>query len=394
MNFFELAKQEQAYMVALRRHFHRHPEVSLQEFETAGRIEAELDALQIPHVRVGQTGVAATLQGRGEGAAAVVLRADIDALPMQDQKEVSYCSANAGAMHACGHDAHTAALLGAARLLAQNRESFGGQVRLFFQQGEEIGEGARLFVKQGLLKGARRVFGLHVTPLLSSGKVAIRAGATNASVDYFKITVQGKAAHVSTPQKGADALYIATQIVNALQGIATRRVSPVDDIVIGVGTLHAGTSYNIVAGEAVLEGTTRAFVQQTREEVNAAIEKTAHSLAALYGAAAAVEWKEFTPALINHQTASDEAAKLAVEAIGQGNVVTDMPRSLGGDNFADFLQQVPGVYAYLGTASPKVAGSAEPLHSTGFDLDESVLWLAAGLHAQFAWQTLANGQSF
>ena len=189
----------------------------------------------------------------------IALRADIDALPVEDQKTVAYRSQVPGVMHACGHDAHTTALLGGARLLVENRSRFGGEVRLLFQQAEEIGYGARVFLREGLLEGAQRVFGLHTASDLPVGKIGVRSGPNNASVDHFKITVEGRGAHVSTPQLGADALYIASQIVVGFQGIVTRLTSPTDPVILGVGTLHAGEGYNVVARQAVLEGTVRAF---------------------------------------------------------------------------------------------------------------------------------------
>ena len=227
---------EQAYLTDLRRHFHAHPEVSLKEYETCKKIEAELDSMGIPHKRIGETGVYGWIDGKKAGdGVTVALRADIDALAMEDLKEVPYHSQNAGVCHACGHDAHTATLLTAAKILKAKENEFSGQVRLFFQQAEEIGQGARQFVQAGLLEGVTRVFGAHVTSHLDSGKISLTAGPQNASCDYFKIQIHGKGAHVSTPQLGVDALYIASQIVVQLQTIVSRNTDPLETVVVGVG---------------------------------------------------------------------------------------------------------------------------------------------------------------
>ena len=390
MSYFTKAEENKEYLVELRRYFHQHPELSLQEFETAKRIEQELDALGIEHRRVGETGVYGVIHGGRKGDKIIALRGDIDALAIQDEKEVGYQSQCPNKMHACGHDAHTACLLGAAKLLQESRDEFGGEVRLFFQQAEEIGAGAKVFLEEGLLDCAGRVFGIHVAPDVPVGTVAVTPGANNASVDHFIIKVTGKAAHVSTPQKGADALHIASQIVVALQAIVSRLTSPVDSIIIGVGKLTAGTAYNIVAQEAVLEGTTRTFSPETRKFVNEKIEQAAKNIAELYGAQVAFEWEDYASPLLNDAAVCAEVQQTVKDCLGEEKLVTDRGRSLGGDDFSEFLLQVPGAYAYVGSGSVDVAGSAGPAHNNLFDVDEKALPIAAGLYAQYAVQYL-NG---
>lgn len=227
------------HVVNLRRYFHMNPETAKEEFGTAKRIEEELDKLGIEHKRVGETGVYAEIKGNLAGDKTIVLRADIDALDVEEAHECPYKSTIPGKMHACGHDAHAAALVGAARILAANKDKFGGTVRLTFQQGEEIGYGARLFVDGGYLDGADRTFGIHVSSAYDVGKVVASVGPNNASVDWFRISVHGKSAHVSTPHLGVDALYIASQIVVAIQALITRRTNPLESILIGIGKLDA-----------------------------------------------------------------------------------------------------------------------------------------------------------
>ena len=271
MDVKKAAAETKDYIVSIRREFHRHPELSLQEFRTAQRIEEELDKFGIPHTRVGETGVLGILKGEKENGKVLVLRADIDALPIKETHECAYRSENAGVMHACGHDAHAACLLGAAKILAANRDAFGGEIRLVFQPGEEIGKGAKPFVAAGVLDGAERVFGLHTAYDLEAGTVGLKPGINNAAVDHFRIRVHGKSTHVSTPHLGVDALYIASQIVVAVQGLVTRRTSPTEPVIIGIGKLNAGTTYNAVAAFAEMEGTTRTISQESRDRVRAQV---------------------------------------------------------------------------------------------------------------------------
>ena len=392
----DLRKETQAqrdYLVALRRELHSHPETGLQEYRTADAIERELTRWGISHSRVGATGVLGIIRGAGAGDKTVALRADIDALPIQETNQVEYRSQVDGVMHACGHDAHTASLLGAAKVLQENRDLFGGEIRLVFQSAEEIGKGAEDFVAAGVLKGVGRVFGLHTAADLTVGTVGVTAGLNNAAVDHFRILVHGKAAHVSTPQLGADALYIASHIVVALQALVTRRTSPVEPVIIGVGKLTAGTTYNAVAQDAELEGTTRTISQGTRERVRREITQTVEQLSALYGGTGEVLWTDVTPALSNDPQVSKEVAAVAEELFGAGHVVTNRPLSLGGDNFAEFLNEVPGVYAYLGTANPSLPGTLHPAHNGYFDIDEDALALGAGLYAEYALWYLTKGET-
>ena len=374
----------QPYLVALRRDLHQHPEPSLREFRTAARIEEELDRAGIPHSRVGETGVLGILRGGAGGGGVTVLRADIDALPIQEINDTPYRSQTDGVMHACGHDAHTACLLGASKLLAANRDLFGGELRLIFQPAEEIGQGATPFVQAGVLDGAERVFGLHTAPDIPAGSVGLKPGLNNSSVDHFAITVHGRSAHVSTPHLGVDALYIASQIVVAVQALVTRRTSPVEPVIIGIGKLNAGTTYNALAESAVMEGTTRTVSLEAREQVRRQVTQAAQDIAALYGGSADLVWTDFASPLINDPQVCLEAAAVAEPLLEGGRVVTDRALSLSGDDFAEYLLHVPGAYAFLGTGNPALPGTLHPAHNGNFDIDEAVLSLGAGLYAGYA----------
>lgn len=378
-------------MSGWRRQIHRHPELSLEEEQTARLVEKALDELGVGHHRVGPTGVLAVIEGRAPKEAAcsvVALRADMDALPVRevgDPSRAAYRSQAEGCMHACGHDAHVAMLLGAASLLAANADRLSGEVRLIFQPAEEIGQGAKPFVDAGVLDGVDRLFGLHVASDLPLGSVCLKPGPNNASVDRFAIDVEGVSAHVAHPELGVDALYIGSQIVVGLQAITTRRLVPTEPLVIGVGVFQSGTAYNIVAPRAHIEGTTRTVSQKTRAWVRGKIERVSHAMAQAYGGTATVSWTDVCAALVNDSEPCAEATAVAEALFGTERVLRDRPQSMGGDNFADLMAMpatpVPGAYAFLGTASDAVPGSGSAHHAVDFDLDERALPSGAALLA-------------
>ncbi|WMI80513.1 M20 metallopeptidase family protein [Anaerotignum sp. MB30-C6] len=383
--------QEKEYIIEMRRYFHAHPEVSLQEYETCKKIEVELDALGIPHRRVGETGVYAWIDGKKSSDGKVVaLRADIDALAMEDLKTVEYHSKREGFCHACGHDAHTATLLGAAKVLKAKENQFSGQVRLFFQQAEEIGQGARLFVGEGLLDGCERVFGTHVSSRLQSGKIALTKGPQCASCDYFKITIKGRGAHVSTPHLGVDAAYIASQVVVNLQSIVARSTAPLETVVVGVGVIKAGTQYNIIAENAEIEGTTRSFLPEVRSFTNERVVQIAKQTAAMYGAQAEVRFLDYAAPLVNDREAVEEVTRIAERLIDSSDIVTDYEKALGADDFADFLAVTKGMYAFIGTGNEENPNTLVAHHHGLFDIDEEALLLSCNLYVDYALQVLES----
>ena len=374
------------YIVGMRRYFHAHPEVSLKEFQTSARIEEELDKVGIEHTRVGETGVYARVVGKkvGEGKTKIVaLRADMDALGMEDLKNCEYSSQNPGFCHACGHDGHTATLLAAARILKSMENDFAGEVRFFFQQAEEIGQGARQFVAAGLLEGVDRIYGQHVTNTLNVGQVGVVAGPLNASCDFFRIEVKGKGAHVSMPHKGVDALYVASQIVVAVQSIVARSTDPMESAVVGIGKAWAGTQYNIVAEEAVLEGTVRTFLPEVREATNRRLTDIVEKTAEMLGAKASIVIKNYSNPLINDADATKEAKLVAQEIVGAENIITDYPKSMMAEDFADYLPYACGTFVYFGTRSSK-PGTEYSNHNGHFDIDEEGLLVSCSLYVNYA----------
>ncbi len=384
--------QQKDYIVQMRRYFHAHPEVSLHEFKTAARIEEELDKIGLEHRRVGETGVYARLVGKkaaGGPTRIVALRADMDALGMDDLKDCEYASQNKGFCHACGHDGHTATLLAAARILKSMENDFAGEVRFFFQQAEEIGQGARQFVSAGLLQGVDRIYGSHVTNTLPVGRVGTAPGPLNASCDFFRIEVKGRGAHVSMPHKGVDALYAAAQIVTSLQSIVARSTDPMQSVVLGIGKMTAGTQYNIVAEEAELEGTVRTFDPAVREFVNKRLTDIATSTAAMLGAEARVTIKSYSNPLINDAEAAAEVRDVAASIVDAENVDFAYPKSMMAEDFADYLPHCKGAFLYFGTHSEK-PGTDKPNHNGYFDIDEEGLLVACSMFVRYALYVLGK----
>lgn len=376
------------YIVALRRHFHKYPEVSLKEFQTIQRIREELEEIGLPYINVGETGVLATLEGGKGSGKKLLLRADIDALPMEDRTGVDYASVNPGVNHACGHDGHASALLGAARVLKEHQADFAGTILFAFQPAEEIGAGARQFVRGGFVDDVDHVFGIHLSSRIELGKIDATPGPSNASCDIFKIKVNGKSGHVSTPDLGRDALVSAAAIVTQLQTIVARETKPSDEVVVGIGVLRAGTNYNIIANEAFIEGTVRTFDPVVREQVLASVERIARLTAEAHRTS--IEFSNYDAAapLINDARAAEHAFQAAAKIIGAENIITDAPKSMGADDFADFLAVAPGIYCFVGTQSDEQ--TAFNHHHEQFNIDEKGLLIAAELHVTYALDYLAD----
>ena len=388
-NLVKEVEAVKSYLIETRREFHQNPELSLKEFRTANRIEEELTKFGIKHSRVGETGVLGILKGDKPSDKVLLLRADIDALPINEVGAVEYISKNPGVMHACGHDAHTTCLLAAAKILSEKKNEIAGEVRFVFQPAEEIGKGTQPFIEEGVLEGVDRVFGLHCAPDLPIGSVGLTPNLNNAAVDHFTVNVKGVSSHVSLPHKGVDALYIASEIVVAVQALRTRLYSPLEPVIIGIGKFNSGTTYNALAANAVLEGTTRTVSKESRAKIKTQINRCVKNIAEIYGATATVEWEGFTGPVINDPEVCEEVAALVDETFGKGHVVKNREISLGGDNFADFIEEKKGAYAYLGTSSDTKPSTKLPLHSDSFDLDEEAILKGTWLHVAYALWFLA-----
>ncbi|TCO76961.1 M20 family metallopeptidase [Marinisporobacter balticus] len=381
MNIKELAKKNKDYVVDLRREFHKYPEPSWHEERTSKRIKEELDKMGIPYISVAGTGVVATIEGKKSGKT-VALRGDIDALQVNEANDVSYKSQNEGIMHACGHDGHGAMLLCAAKILNESKNQINGKVKLFFQPAEESAEGAEKMIEEGVVEGVDGIFGIHLWSDLACGLVSVEEGPRMASADLFKIYIKGKGGHGSLPHQGVDAVVTASAIIMNLQSVVSREISPLESAVVSVGKIQSGTRFNVIPDEAVLEGTTRCFNNNIRKDFPEILERIAKNTAASYRAEAELEYTQGTPATINEAGCSKIAGKSVEKLLGIESLV-NMERVTGGEDFAMYLEKVPGALAFVGVRNEE-KGANYPHHHPRFSIDEDGLEIGAGLYAQFA----------
>ncbi|MDI3297926.1 MAG: amidohydrolase [Bacillota bacterium] len=373
-------------LVAWRRHLHRHPELSFQEEETGRWVAGQLAALGVEARRPWATAVVADLEG-GEGGPTVAIRADMDALPVSEETGLEFASERPGVMHACGHDGHTAILLGVARLLASFRGRWRGRVRLLFQPAEEkIPGGALGLIEHGALDGVERVIGLHLWSNLPVGKAGLNPGVLMANADDFRIVVRGRGGHGSAPHQAVDAVWVGAQLVVALQGIVSRGVDPLQPAVLTVGTFHAGFNFNVIAPAAEMTGTVRTFDEATREEVIRRMRSLVEHTCAAAGADYEFEYNRGYPALVNHAEEARVLAAAARRVLGAENVDDRYPPNMGGEDFAYYLRERPGAFLLLG-AGPR-EGSGAPHHSPRFTIDEEALPLGVRILSEAALDLL------
>jgi amidohydrolase len=311
----------------------------------------------------------------------------MDALPVQELNDrLSYKSQIAGKMHACGHDSHTAMLLTAARALYEVREQMSGNVRLIFQPAEEIAEGAKAMIDQGALDSVDNIFGMHIWSGSPAGKISCNLGSSFASADLLKVTFRGRGGHGSMPEACIDAAVVASAFVMNLQAIVARETSPLESAVVSIGRMDVGTRFNVIAENAVLDGTVRCFSIETRQRLEAAIARYAQHTAAMYGATVAVDYCYGTPPVINEERSARLAQSVIREAFGDDALFSEKPTT-GGEDFSFYMQDIPGCFALLGSGN-KEKGSDYAHHHGCFNIDEQVMKTGAGLYAQYAWRYL------
>ncbi|MEM6930839.1 MAG: M20 family metallopeptidase [Myxococcota bacterium] len=369
----DLASATVARMIELRRDLHRHPELSWDEERTMSRISAHLTELGVSHrTGVAGTGIVADIQGR-EGGTAVALRADTDALPVHEETGLPFASQNPGVMHACGHDGHSSMLVGAAELLMANPPPV--PVRLLWQPAEEVGRGALAMVEAGALEGVGMIFGGHVDRHYPPGTLVVTEGVVNASTDTFTVRFNGQQGHGGRPHESLDAVVVGSLFVTALQTIVSREVDPSHPSVVSVGRFDAGTAPNVIAGQAELQGTIRSHDRAVRDHLCGAIKRMAHAIGQLHGAKVEVEIIHGTPPLRNAALPTALARRAAVTVVGDANVEPLRVANMGGEDFAWYLDHVPGAYIRYGTQVEGREGF--PAHSGGFDIHEGALAIGA-----------------
>lgn len=374
---------------ALRRHLHANPELSFQEYNTSAFIKARLDELGIAWQAMADTGVVATITGALPSDRVIALRADIDALPITEANEVEYKSTCEGVMHACGHDAHTASLLGSARILMQLQSEFGGTVKLIFQPAEErIPGGAAQMIREGVLENPRpqAVLGQHVMPSLAAGKVAIKPGKFMASTDELYVVVKGKGGHAAQPQDNIDPVLIASSILVALQQLVSRTADPRMPTVLSFGKMIAQGATNIIPNEVYLEGTFRTLDEQWREQAHHKMQQLATGIAASMGGSCEFRIVRGYPFLLNEENLAAEVKQLAGEYLGPENVV-EWDIWMAGEDFAYYSQQTDACFYLLGVGNTS-RGISSSLHTPTFQVEEEALALSTGLMAYLALRKL------
>ena len=403
----KLSKQYLAEVIAIRRHLHTHPELSFEEYNTSAFIAERLKELNIPHQRgIAKTGIVATIQGNLRktkeyestkspivnqqstinNSFIVALRADIDALPIKEIHEVSYKSVSDGIMHACGHDAHTASLLGTMMILQELKNEFEGIVKFIFQPGEEkLPGGASMMIKEGVLENPKvnAIFGQHVMPLIDAGKVGFRKGIYMASTDEIYVTVKGKGGHAAMPHQNIDPILIASHIIISLQQIVSRTAKPSIPTVLSFGKVIANGATNVIPDEVKLEGTFRTFDEKWRNEAHAKMKKIAESIAEGMGGKCEFTIVKGYPFLINDEPLTTFARANAEEYLGKENV-EDLDIGMTAEDFAFYSQKIPACFYRLGVRN-KTKDITSSVHTSTFDIDEKALETGMGL---MAWLTL------
>ncbi|WP_172731306.1 M20 peptidase aminoacylase family protein [Pluralibacter gergoviae] len=364
-------------LIRWRRELHQNPELSLQEVETTARIRDWLQSAGIAPLPLElKTGAVAEV---GQGETIVALRADIDALPIEEATGLEYRSQNPGVMHACGHDIHTSVILGAALLLKAREASLPGRVRILFQPAEENFGGAKTLIRAGALEGVSAILGMHNEPGLAVGEFATRGGAFYANVDRFIIRVQGKGAHAARPHEGQDAILLASQLIGALQGIASREVNTLDSVVLSVTRIQGGNTWNVLPESVELEGTLRTHRTDVQQRVKTRVSEIAAGFARAFNAGIEVVWYAGPTALVNDPAWADFATQVADE---EGYKTSTAALHLGGEDFAVYLQQTPGAFVSIGSASEF------GLHHPAFNPDERLIAPAARYFAALAEKAL------
>ena len=362
---------------AIRRHFHRYPELSFKEFNTAETISEHLDKLGISHKKgVGKTGVVGEITF-GPGPT-IALRADMDALPIQEENNLDYKSLNDGVMHACGHDGHMAILLGAANALSKNSKLKKGTVRFIFQPAEEGLGGAKNMIEDGCLDKVDEIYGLHLWNYQIYGEVGIKDGPVMASADLFDIEVSGKGGHGATPQGTVDAIVVASNLVTMLQTIVSRNTNPLESIVLSIGKIKGGHNFNIISDKVHMSGTTRAYTEENRTMIKQRMKEVIEGVSKSFGADIKLNYKDGYPPTVNHSSQVEKVLEAARSVVASG--AKNPYLSMGGEDFSYYLQNKPGCFFFVGSAPNENEILSTPHHCSHFNIDERALLVGASVY--------------
>ena len=381
-----LAYQDE--LTAIRRDLHAHPEIGFEEFRTSGIVAEKLQGWGIEVTRdIGGTGLVGTVRGKGASNRAIGLRADMDALPMQEGNSFAHASKTPGKMHGCGHDGHTTMLLGAAKYLAATR-NFAGTVQLIFQPAEEGMGGAERMIAEGLFDRfpVDAVYGVHNWPGMPVGSFGLRAGAMLASVDDFTIVITGKGGHAAMPHLTIDPIIVSAHVLVALQTLVSRNVNPNDAGVVTVGAIHGGSAFNVIPQDVTLRGTVRTLSAATRDMLEAGLTRVVQNTVAAHGATADIHYHRAFPVLVNSPAETDFAADTAAEIFGDDAVIRDAGPVMGSEDFASMLEHRPGAYAFIGQGDG--AGCSNSVHNPMYDFNDALLPIGATYFARLVERSL------
>lgn len=383
MDFLKLARSLEKEIISTRRDFHAHPELPFNEFRTADAIEKRLKSLGIKTRRMAGTGVVGDVAVKGAGRT-VALRADIDALPITEATGLPFASKTPGVMHACGHDAHAAMLLAAARIIAAHADNLPRGVRLIFQPSEEFPPGgAAAMVREGVMDGVDEVYGLHVMSSLPSGRIAAESGPRMANADDVEITIHGRGAHGAGPHRSIDPVLTAAEAITSLQQIVSRNVAPLEPAVLSICMINAGTAYNIIPQDCTFRGTVRTFSDELHRQMPRLIRRVVSGVARAHGAGFEMRYDRGYSAVVNSVRETGGVRALAEDLFGKAVLAKDRPE-MGAEDFSEYLKKAPGCYFKLGSANRRV-GSDAPGHSPYFKVDESILWMGTAMMSALAF---------
>jgi amidohydrolase len=377
-----LAKQYATEFIEVRHHLHAHPELSYQEFETSKFVQQKLSAFGIPFEIKATTGVVGLIKGKNPDSRIIALRADMDALPIQEENDIAYKSKNKGVMHACGHDVHTTCLLGASKILNELKSEWEGTIKLIFQPGEEKNPGgASILIKEGVLENPKpaAIFGLHVHPGLQIGKMSFRGGKVMASADELYFTIKGKGGHAASPHLCIDPILIASHLVTELQQVISRNNNPFNPSVLSITSFQGGTTTNVIPNEVKLMGTFRAMDEEWRFKAHELIKKITNDTVTGMGGHVDLHIDIGYPSVYNNEKLNETARQKAIDFIGNNNVEETEPR-MGAEDFGYYTQQIPGCFFRLGVMN-KEKGITSGVHTPTFNIDESAIETGMGMMA-------------
>jgi len=365
-------------IIQIRRDFHKYPELSFQEKRTSKIVAEKLESWGIEVKRnIGKTGVVGFLKGKNKGPT-IALRADMDALPIQETSDIAYKSVNDGVMHACGHDAHISILLGTAKVLSEMKKNIHGEVRFIFQPAEEGFGGAKYMIEDGAIDGVDEIYGLHVWNYQQSGTIGLKPGPVMAAADKFTVKIRGKGGHGAAPQGTIDAIIIASNLIQNLQTIVSRNTNPLDSTVLTIGKINGGYNFNIIADEVILKGTTRAYTEENRSLIKSRMEEIIEGTEKMFGGKIDLNYEVGYPPVINNEIITKNVKDAAIDIVGDKNVSSPY-LSMGGEDFSYFSNKIPGCFFFLGSAPKNRKPLTTPHHCSHFDIDEGSMLIGSSI---------------